>query len=257
MAHQYMVETVDHFFTQLDGMGHTLHQFSDDVKGKQAQIISALDDFKKETGVLKQQYLVKGKQCNHVEEATNQAIQMIDKEIEAWNQQKLQNAKGTEFMSKHQKYLVVMVFGAVKAGKSSLGNFMAGKSFLDAPFDNAFKHHPVVPMESEESGRAEGGIEKDEKGRQFFKVGFTDTTGAIQYFTMSGLRWMDSPGTGAIAQKDDHLDMEKLVEEYIPYTDFCLFLVNSAEPGLQSDMKYIQKLTRVDQEALILYYQVR
>ena len=91
MAHQYMVETVDHFFTQLDGMGHTLHQFSDDVKGKQAQIISALDDFQKETGVLKQQYLVKGKQCNHVEEATNQAIQMIDKEIEDWNQQKLQN----------------------------------------------------------------------------------------------------------------------------------------------------------------------
>ena len=85
--------------------------------------------------------------------------------------------------------------------------------------------------EAEQTLRAEGGIEKDEKGRQFFKVGFTDTTGAIQYFTMSGLRWMDSPGTGAIAQKDDHLDMEKLVEEYIPYTDFCLFLVNSAEPG--------------------------
>lgn len=124
-------------------------------------------------------------------------------------------------MNKHQKYLVVMVFGAVKAGKSSLGNFMAGKSFLEAPFDNAFKHHPFVPMESEESGRVEGGIEKDEKGRQFFKVGFTDTTGAIQYFTMSGLRWMDSPGTGAIAKKDDHLDMEKLVEEYIPYTDFA------------------------------------
>ena len=252
MAHQYMVETVDHFFTQLDGMGHTLHQFSDDVKGKQAQSISALDDFQKETGVLKQQYLVKGKQCNHVEEATNQAIQMIDKEIEDWNQQKLQNAKGTEFMNKHQKYLVVMVFGAVKAGKSSLGNFMAGKSFLEAPFDNAFKHHPFVPMESEESGRVEGGIEKDEKGRQFFKVGFTDTTGAIQYFTMSGLRWMDSPGTGAISKEGDQLNMEKLVEEYIPYTDFCLFLQNSSEPGLQSDMKYIQKLTRVGQEALIL-----
>ena len=132
---------------------------------------------------------------------------------------------------------------------------MAGKSFLDAPFDNAFKHHPVVPMESEESGRAEGGIETDEKGRQFFKVGFTDTTGAIQYFTMSGLRWMDSPGTGAIAKEGDQLDMEKLVDEYIPYTDFCLFLINSAEPGLQSDMKYIQKLTRVGQEALFLITQ--
>ena len=252
MAHQYMVDTVAHFFTQLDGMGHTLHQFSDDVNKKQAQVISALDDFQKETGTLKQQYLVKGKHCNHVEEATNQAIQMIDKEIETWNQQKLQSVKGTAFMNKHQKYLVVMIFGAVKSGKSSLGNFMAGKSFLEAPFDNAFKHHPAVPMESEESGRAEGGIEKDKKGRQFFKVGFTDTTGAIQYFTMSGLRWMDSPGTGAISKEGDQLDMEKLVDEYIPYTDFCLFLQNSSEPGLQSDMKYIQKLTRVGQEALIL-----
>lgn len=252
MAHTYMVDTVAHFFDQLDGMGHTLNQFSGDVKGKQVQIISALEDFKKETGMLKRQYLVKGKSCNHVEEATNQAIEAIDKELEAWNEQKLQNAKGAEFMNKHQKYLVAMIFGAVKSGKSSLGNFMAGKSFLDAPFDNEFKHHPVVPMESEESGRAEGGIEKDEKGRQFFKVGFTDTTGAIQYFTMSGLRWMDSPGTGAISKEGDQLNMEKLVDEYIPYTDFCLFLQNSSEPGLQSDMKYIQKLNRLGQEALIL-----
>lgn len=255
MAHQYMVDTVAHFFTQLDSMGHTLHQFSDDVKGKQEQIIAALDDFPKETRALRQQYLIKGKSCNHVEEATNQAIEMIDEEIETWNQQKLQIAKGADFMDRHQKYLVVMIFGAVKSGKSSLGNFMAGKSFLDAPFDNAFKHHPVVHMKCEESGRAEGGIEKDEKGRQFFKVGYTDTTGAIQYFTMSGLCCMDSPGTGAIAQEGDQRDMEKLVEEYIPYTDFCLFLLNSAEPGLQSDMRYIQKLTRLGQEALILITQ--
>ena len=252
MAHQYMVDTVAHFFTQLDGMGHTLHQFSDDVNEKQAQVISALDDFQKETGTLKQQYLVKGKRCNHVEEATNQAIQMIDKEIETWNQQKLQNIKGTEFMSKNQKYLVVMIFGAVKSGKSSLGNFMAGNSFLDASFDNAFRYHPVACMESVESGRAEGGIEKDEQGRQFFKVGFIDTTGAIQSFTMSGLRWVDTPGTGAISQKGDQFNMEKKVNDYIPYADFCLFLQNSSEPGLQSDMKYIQKLTRVGQEALIL-----
>lgn len=252
MAHTYMVDTVGHFFDQLDSMGRTLHVFSDDVKGKQAQIVAALDDFQKETGSLKARYLVKGKNCNHVEEATNQAIEVIDREIEAWSQQRLKNAKGTEFMNRHQEYLVVMIFGAVKSGKSSLGNFMAGKSFLDAPFDNEFKRHPAVPMESEESGRAEGGIEKDEKGRQFFKVGFIDTTGAIQYFTMSGLRWMDSPGTGAISKEGDQVDMEKLVDEYIPYTDFCLFLQNSSEPGLQSDMKYIRKLTHLGQEALII-----
>ena len=46
--------------------------------------------------------------------------------------------------------------------------------------------------------------------------------------------------------------MTALVEEYLAYTDMCIFLMNSSEPGLQDDMHYMQKLSREGQEALIV-----
>ena len=46
--------------------------------------------------------------------------------------------------------------------------------------------------------------------------------------------------------------MTALVEEYLSYTDMCIFLMNAGAPGLQDDMRYMQKLSRDGQEALIV-----
>ena len=145
-----------------------------------------------------------------------------------------------------------MVFGAVKAGKSSLGNFFAGKKFFNAPFDNHYKKIPKPIFETEERGRDTGDIEKDLSGDTWFQEGVTDTTGAIQYFTLSGLRWIDSPGTGAVGKAGDTKNMTQLVEEYLKYTDMCIFLMNSSESGLQDDMKYMLQLDKDGQESLIV-----
>ncbi len=109
---------------------------------------------------------------------------------------------------------------------------------------------PIFAMQ--EKGRNIGDVEKDVAGDIWFSEGVTDTTGAIQYYTLSGLRWMDSPGTGALAKDGDTRNMEEMVNEYIPYTDLCIFLMNSSEPGLQADMKYIEKLSRKGQEAIVV-----
>ena len=172
--------------------------------------------------------------------------------IESWRHKIEQDRKGREFIQKNEKYLVVMIFGAVKTGKSSLGNFFAGQKFLTAPFDNRYKHIAPPVFETEERGRNSGDVEKDENGNTWFSEGVTDTTGTIQYFTLSGLRWVDSPGTGAVEKDGDYKDMTKLVEEYLPYTDMCIFLMNSSEPGLQDDMRYMNELNKQGQEALIV-----
>ena len=138
-----------------------------------------------------------------------------------------------------------MVFGAVKAGKSTLGNFFAGKKFLNALFDNRYKKISKPVFETEERGRDTGDVEKDSHGDTWFQEGVIDTTGAIQYFTLSGLRWVDSPGTGAVGKAGDTKNMTALVEEYLSYTDMCIFLMNSSEPGLQDDMRYMQKSSEI------------
>ena len=162
-----------------------------------------------------------------------------------------------KFIRKNEKYLVVMIFGAVKAGKSTLGNFFAGKKFINAPFDNPYKHldgdRKAIFDITDDRGRTVGNLQTDEDGNTWFTEGYIDTTGAIQHFTLlKGLRWMDSPGTGAVAKKGDKKDMTALVEEFIPYTDMCIFLMNSSEPGLQEDMKYMANLDKEGQEALIV-----
>ncbi len=60
-------------------------------------------------------------------------------------------------MHEHEKYLVVMVFGAVKSGKSTLGNFLAGREWLKAPFDNVYKHIPPTEFKTQEQARETGG----------------------------------------------------------------------------------------------------
>ena len=148
-----------------------------------------------------------------------------------------------------------MIFGAVKSGKSSLGNFIAGKNFLEANFDNAYKHLGPTKFGTIDVKRSTGGLQTDDKGNQWFSEGVLDTTGNIQFFTLAGMRWIDSPGTGAIAKDTDKQDgrtMDQMVKEYIPYTDMCIFLQNSGEPGLQEDMQFIKLLDKENQTALVV-----
>ncbi len=244
----YITQTVDEFFIKLDKMQGDLAKFSQNLDRRSEKIPTLLKNF--ETAIFSTAKKSSG--TNAVERAAQKSLDNLRAVIETWSDKIDADRKGKQFIKKNEKYLVVMVFGAVKAGKSSLGNFFAGKKFFNAPFDNHYKKISKPIFETEERGRDTGDIEKDSRGDTWFQEGVTDTTGAIQYFTLSGLRWIDSPGTGAVGMLGDTKDMTALVEEYLSYTDMCIFLMNSSEPGLQDDMRYMQKLSRDGQEALIV-----
>ena len=246
----YIVETVEEFFVKLDKMQQELDKFSQEIDDRSEKIPVLLNDF--EQAVFASSEAMKLSSKNAVDKAAKKSLDNLRASIESWRQKKEQDRKGREFIQKNEKYLVVMIFGAVKAGKSSLGNFFAGQKFLTAPFDNPYKHVALPVFETEERGRNTGDVERDENGNTWFSEGVVDTTGTIQYFTLSGLRWVDSPGTGAVKKDGDYKDMTKLVEEYLPYTDMCIFLMNSSEPGLQADMRYMNELSKQGQEALIV-----
>ena len=245
----YITETVDEFFAKLDKMRGDLAAFSQNLDSRSDKIPALLKNF--ETAVFAEKNAEK-KSANAVERATQKSLNNIRAVVETWSEKIDADRKGKQFIKKNEKFLVVMVFGAVKAGKSSLGNFFAGKNFFSAPFDNHYKKIAKPVFETEERGRDTGDISKDDSGDVWFTEGVIDTTGAIQFFTLSGLRWIDSPGTGAVGKVGDTKNMTALVEEYLSYTDMCIFLMNSSEPGLQDDMRYMSRLSREGQEALIV-----
>lgn len=245
----YIAQTVDEFFAKLDKMQDDLAKFSQILDNRSEQIPALLKNF--ESAVFSGTSTNRNSE-NAVEQAAQKSLENFRAIIETWREKIDADRKGKQFIKKNEKYLVVMVFGAVKAGKSSLGNFFAGKKFFNAPFDNHYKKISKPIFETEEKGRNTGDIVTDSNGDVWFQEGVTDTTGAIQYFTLSGLRWIDSPGTGAVGKIGDTKNMTALVEEYLSYTDMCIFLMNSSEPGLQDDMRYISKLNKDGQEALIV-----
>ena len=245
----YITQVVDEFFAKLDRMQSDLAKFSQSLDRRSESIPSLLQNFEQAVFAMDN---LKNSGSNAVERAAKKSLDNFRAVVETWRDKIESDRKGKQFIKKNEKYLVVMIFGAVKAGKSTLGNFFAGKNFFNAPFDNRYKKISKPTFETEESGRENGDVEKDSRGDTWFKEGVIDTTGAIQYFTLSGLRWIDSPGTGAVSKLGDTKNMTALVEEYLRYTDMCIFLMNSSEPGLQDDMRYMQKLSREGQEALIV-----
>lgn len=245
----YITQTVDEFFSKLDKMQGDLARFSQSLDSRSEKIPTLLKNFEQ---VVLRAGGKKNSSDNAVERAAQQSLENFRAVVETWSDKIEADRKGKQFIKKNEKYLVVMIFGAVKAGKSTLGNFFAGKKFFNAPFDNHYKRIAKPVFATEERGRDTGDVTKDANGDTWFQEGVIDTTGAIQYFTLSGLRWIDSPGTGAVGKAGDTKNMTALVEEYLGYTDMCIFLMNSSEPGLQDDMRYMQKLSREGQEALIV-----
>lgn len=246
----YIAKTVEDFFVKLNQMQLELSAFSQDLDNRSEKIPAYLKEF--ENTIFNNTGKMNLSETNAVDKAAKKTLDTLHTAIELWRKKIEQDRKGQEFIRKNEKYLVIMIFGAVKTGKSSLGNFFAGKDFLEAPFDNKYKHIERPVFETEERGRNTGDVERDSLGNTWFSEGVIDTTGAIQYFTISGLRWVDSPGTGAVEKDGDSKNMNDLVKEYLPYTDLCIFLMNSSEPGLQEDMRYIQELNEKEQEALLV-----
>lgn len=250
MSEQAINASAADFLAALDHAGHKLQDFSQELNRRDNDIADLLTDFAKSQSAMLQEANNVGDTA--VDKALHQVFSDLQEMIEHWQERAEERRKSQNFMHEHEKYLVVMVFGAVKSGKSTLGNFLAGREWLKAPFDNVYKHIPPTEFKTQEQARETGGLTTDADGRTWFKEGVIDTTGDIQYFTLSGLRWFDSPGTGAIEKDDDKRNMEEMVKEYLKYVDFCVFLINSSEPGLMDDMKYIKCLERAEQEALIV-----
>ena len=250
MKSQYMVDIVDQFFARLDKADNILKTFSNDVQGRENQVFTLLEQLIENTKIDSTSYN-KLHSNDKIQVKLQESLQNFNKVVSSWGSCIAESKKGQKFIHENEKNMLVMIFGQVNTGKSSVGNFLAGKPFLAAPFVTAYKkrygsYERRPQFKTEVKGR-EGNMDGD-----WFREGVLDTTGAIQHFTMPGLRWVDSPGTGAVAKVDDTCDMERLVREYLNYADLGVFLMSSDSPGLQPDFKYIKRLQDNGKPAIVL-----
>jgi hypothetical protein len=225
-----------------------LKSFTDEFEARLENITVKLDTLSRISGDLR------------LSSSTPMLDALLKSETEAWLkaiatfQHKIQeNMKGREFQNRFEKQALVIVFGVVKAGKSTLGNFIRGRDFLAAPFDNVYKDPakmPVKKIKVEESGRRhELGI----KEKDWLDQASIESTCSIQYFELPGMVWVDTPGFGAIEKKQEDLrPLAELANQYVQYSDLVVFLANSANPGIREDLNGLKLLETGGKRTLVV-----
>ena len=157
-----------------------------------------------------------------------------------------------EFQEDFGDSLFVLVYGLVKSGKSSLGNFVAyGKSNPACSAIRERRDSTYTPDEYFVRALADGDdrkAEEDElKQKGKFAVDVKEVTSAIQGFRLGGLTWVDSPGLGSVTERNG-----ELTKRYTDSADLVLVLMNMNQPGRRPELEAVDKLVAGGKPVLVL-----
>ena len=234
---------LNNFWQGLQKAQKLLDTFSDSFSGKIENIEKDLASMSQLTQALRT-------------DGNSPSGRLLNSEIDKWQsvitscqRAAEENICGREFQNRFEKKPMVMVFGIVKAGKSTLGNFLHGRSFRKAAFPNVYKSEeiPHLPITVAEKGRTDCDTKEE------FDENSTESTCSIQYFEIPGMAWVDTPGIGAIEKKDiDIRKLEDLAKQYVQYADLVVFLANSANPGINEDVDAYKTLYQNGKKALAI-----
>ena len=173
--------------------------------------------------------------------------------IDDWGNQVAKYERNTEFRKDHEDSLLVYIYGVVKSGKSSLGNFIAhGCSAPDDEFISELSRDSDFPKFFVRAVASGNEAEKREAHQQIarscrFHSDVREATGHIQGFKLPGLTWIDSPGLGSMTEANG-----KLARDYVDSADLVLITMHSDHPGGRNEMDEVRELMRNKSPVMVL-----
>ena len=168
--------------------------------------------------------------------------------LQDWLDRIEKHDRNTAFHKGFTDSLVVFVLGKVKAGKSSLGNYMAyGRSNpKGVPVTEKAPHFFTAAMAHGTENQSEAAV--DQGG--YFSVGARETTKSIQGFRMPGLTWVDSPGLHSVTPENG-----ALASDYADVADLIVYPMHTGNPGRTGDVAEIQRLLRAKKRFVVIITQ--
>ncbi|MCG9059800.1 dynamin family protein [Laribacter hongkongensis] len=153
----------------------------------------------------------------------------------------------TDFRQRMGDSLLAYVYGKVKSGKSSLGNYLAyGISEPTVEQMAAVCPQPGFFWETGNGSTETMDTQRMASQRQF-KIGLTETTSSIQGFTLPGLTWVDSPGLGSCLTENG-----ELARAYANAADLVVFASHSNSPGRRSELEELASLLDSEKPMAVL-----
>jgi predicted GTPase len=166
-----------------------------------------------------------------------------------WEQDIATKDKGVKFREGFNDSLLIFVYGKVKSGKSSLGNYVAWGN--TDPTDEVKLNTPANFMpkffSGEKTNVKNGDAEKEAEKNKEFRVGATEATSSIQGFSLPGLTWVDSPGLHSVNEENG-----KLAKDYVEQSDLILYTMKSDSPGRSTDLEEIKELYKSGKRLILL-----
>jgi tRNA U34 5-carboxymethylaminomethyl modifying GTPase MnmE/TrmE len=144
-----------------------------------------------------------------------------------------------KFRSDLENYFIIIIFGKVKAGKSSLGNFIAKNNTTDKKpiffkYDEAGNEQAIKKLQE---------IDDENSG---FDTNNLECTTEIQGFKLGGMAWIDTPGLGSMVQQNG-----ELAKKYIQNADYIIYPTSSNSPLQQDEIAQIKELFKQKKQVSI------
>ncbi len=174
---------------------------------------------------------------------------ILEETNQNWQKKITTQDTGVHFRAGFNDSLLVFVYGKVKSGKSSLGNYMAWGHTdpTDQQKSKIKKELQPVYFSGQKTEVKGGDAAKEAEIKKEFRVGATEATSSIQGFSLDGLTWIDSPGLHSINQENGDL-----AKDYVEHADLILYTMKSDSPGRESDLNEILNLYRTDKKIILL-----
>ena len=218
----------DSFYQSLDGLRDKMLTVSNDIENKKSCIKLSLDDMSEKIHHLS---MIDYEVSNNNKKMFDNCLLVSDdmkKSVKQWKSKFEEILSQENFRNEFRDSFLVIIYGKVKAGKSSFGNFIA-ESCLDTQNPKYFKY--------DEAGVNRKEIAELEELDDEFDVKNTEATIEIQGFRLSGLTWIDTPGLASMTAVNG-----ALAKEYIESADLIIYPVSSDAPGRATDTKEILEL---------------
>lgn len=175
-------------------------------------------------------------------EATSKQVDEITDRFKTAVQQKVQNWLKTFEADEETKWLdtvldnsfVLIIYGKVKAGKSTLGNFVAANKLEGQDISFCFFD------ENNEPKRTNKLME--------FETDILECTAHIQLFRLGGMTWVDTPGLSSMTKENG-----ELARKIIDKASFVIFPTSSDSPLQQDEIAQIKELVKELRKKLSIF----
>ena len=177
------------------------------------------------------------KQNKEMAELLTKTLELIKNSSQAWISNFEEMIEKEKFRSELENYFIVIIFGKVKAGKSSLGNFIA---------TNRHKEQEIEFFKYDEAGKKKDIKKLEEIDDNTFDTNNLECTVEIQGFKLEGMAWIDTPGLGSMVKENGDL-----AKEYIQSADYIIYPTSSDSPLQQDEREQLKELFEQNKKVTI------